>query len=113
MTQSLRELALSALLTMALLAPGPPAALAASSFGSDVERALKRANQDLCRSFETLKCKRNAPASPSTTHKAKEEKEKPAAKQPAEPGTAIAAPIPRQKPVRVEGRNKPWRLCRV
>ncbi len=93
---------LAPLLATALLASSAGTAGAASDFTSGLERTLKKVNQDLCKSIVSLKCKRKAPASRAGTRKVEPKpaivkQTKPTTGK-AKPATAIAPPIPRQKP---------------
>jgi hypothetical protein len=97
MIQSPRLTICASLFAAVLVAPFTEAANAAPGFAADLERALKEVDQNLCRSVESLKCKRKAPASRAGSKKAKA---KPAAAgEPEKPATE-KAPIPRQKPAR-------------
>lgn len=103
MILSHRLFVLASLLAAALIASSARTASAASDFTSGLERALKKVDRDLCKSIESLKCKRKAPASKAVKRKAKakpavEKQAQPAAEKPAKPAAAQAAPIPRQKP---------------
>jgi hypothetical protein len=81
----------------AVLASGAGRADARSGFTADLQRTLKKIDRDLCRSVESLKCTRKAPASKTVSPKAKA---KPSKVKQEMPAVTKAAPIPREKPSR-------------
>ena len=80
----------------------PAAANAQSALATDVDRALKKAGDDLCKSLDVLKCKRKAVAKPKPRKPARKTampgKAKPPPPVNLKPVAAKAIPIPRAKP---------------
>ena len=80
----------------------PAAANAQSALATDVDRALKKAGDDLCKSLDVLKCKRKAVAKPKPRKPARKTampgKAKPPPSNILKPVAAKAIPIPRAKP---------------